>query len=373
MPFNGSGVYALPSGNPVVTGTVISSTWANNTLSDIANNGLTNCLTKDGQQTPNANIPMGGFRITGLGDAVNLQDAPTTKQVQNASFTTLSGVSGTDTITAASAPSATAYVFGQVFRFLSAGANTTTSVTLNINSLGAKSVTKVGSISLGAGDIAANQMVSVIYDGTRFQLLSPQIQYARSSQFFVSGATAFIVPAGVTRLKGRVWGGGGGGAGMGNAAAGGGGGGGGGGYSEGYFAVTPGQSITCTVGAAGAAGNTTTFNGGAGGTSSIGAFLSATGGSGGTGFASGTGGGGGGGVGSGSSAINLTGNQGQNGIQVGTPWLGGQGGGTFCTSNTFNSSGTVGSAGIFPGGGGGGGTQNTGGGGAAVGLIILEW
>lgn len=33
---NGSGTYSLPAGNPVVTGTSISSTWANNTLSDIA-------------------------------------------------------------------------------------------------------------------------------------------------------------------------------------------------------------------------------------------------------------------------------------------------------------------------------------------------
>jgi hypothetical protein len=32
---NSSGTYSLPSGNPVVSGTTISSTWANNTLSDI--------------------------------------------------------------------------------------------------------------------------------------------------------------------------------------------------------------------------------------------------------------------------------------------------------------------------------------------------
>jgi len=65
--FNGAGVFSLVAGNPVVTGTTISSTWANNTLSDIAQNGLTVCLTKDGQTTPTANLNFGGFRITNVG------------------------------------------------------------------------------------------------------------------------------------------------------------------------------------------------------------------------------------------------------------------------------------------------------------------
>ena len=57
MPYS-SGVFSLYStGNPVVTGTVISSTWANNTLDDIANNGLSVCLLKDGSQTATASIP----------------------------------------------------------------------------------------------------------------------------------------------------------------------------------------------------------------------------------------------------------------------------------------------------------------------------
>lgn len=69
MSFNGSGTYVLASGNPVTTGTTISSTWANNTLNDIANNGLSYCLTKDGQTVPTANLPMGGYKLTGMGDA----------------------------------------------------------------------------------------------------------------------------------------------------------------------------------------------------------------------------------------------------------------------------------------------------------------
>lgn len=57
MAYNGSGTFNLYTpGNPVVTGTTISSTWANNTLSDIAT-GLSTAITKDGQTTITATIP----------------------------------------------------------------------------------------------------------------------------------------------------------------------------------------------------------------------------------------------------------------------------------------------------------------------------
>lgn len=47
MPRDVLGRYTLPTGNPVVSGTIISDTWANTTLSDIAL-ALTNSLPKDG-------------------------------------------------------------------------------------------------------------------------------------------------------------------------------------------------------------------------------------------------------------------------------------------------------------------------------------
>ena len=48
MSRNGTGTYNLPAGNPVVTGTTISSTWANNTLADIAT-ALSGSVAADGQ------------------------------------------------------------------------------------------------------------------------------------------------------------------------------------------------------------------------------------------------------------------------------------------------------------------------------------
>jgi hypothetical protein len=63
MSRNGSGVYTLPAGNPVVTGTTISSTWANNTLTDIST-ALTNSIAADGQ------TPITGALI-GVSDTVS--------------------------------------------------------------------------------------------------------------------------------------------------------------------------------------------------------------------------------------------------------------------------------------------------------------
>lgn len=60
-----SGTFSLVSGNPVVTGTTISSTWANNTLSDIAT-GLSTCILKNGTQTLTADIPFAGFGATNV-------------------------------------------------------------------------------------------------------------------------------------------------------------------------------------------------------------------------------------------------------------------------------------------------------------------
>lgn len=68
MARNGSGTYSLVSGNPVTIGSTISSTWANNTLSDIAT-ALTGSIAADGQTTITANLPMSTYKHTGAGSA----------------------------------------------------------------------------------------------------------------------------------------------------------------------------------------------------------------------------------------------------------------------------------------------------------------
>jgi hypothetical protein len=68
MPFNGSGTFTLPAGNPVISGTPADSTVHNNTNSEIAV-ALTNCVTRDGQSPATADLPMGGFKLTGVAAA----------------------------------------------------------------------------------------------------------------------------------------------------------------------------------------------------------------------------------------------------------------------------------------------------------------
>lgn len=70
-------------------------------------------------------------------------------------------------------PAALGYVAGSAYSFLAANANTGAS-TLNVSGLGTKAITEPGQGALTAGDILANQLVSVVYDGTQFQLISPQ-------------------------------------------------------------------------------------------------------------------------------------------------------------------------------------------------------
>jgi hypothetical protein len=65
MSRNGTGTYNLPAGNPVVTGTVIASTWANSTLTDIAS-ALTGSVAADGQTPMVGDLDMNTNKITNV-------------------------------------------------------------------------------------------------------------------------------------------------------------------------------------------------------------------------------------------------------------------------------------------------------------------
>lgn len=158
MPFS-SGTFTLTAGTPFVTGTTISSSVMNDVQSDIANNGLTLCLLKDGTQTVTANIPFGGFRLTNIGAASARTDAAQAAQVQNSAYSVLSSVAGTNTITAATTPALTAYTVGQRFGLVPAATNTG-ATTLNISSLGAGAVQSHGAACVG-GELIAGVPVEV--------------------------------------------------------------------------------------------------------------------------------------------------------------------------------------------------------------------
>jgi hypothetical protein len=195
MSFNGSGTFLInTAGQPVVAGTVISSTAFNALTADLAT-GLSTAITKDGQTTVTANIPMSTYKFTGLGVGSAATDSANLSQVQSTVTKLLTSVSGTDTITAVGAPVVAAYAAGQMFYFVATGDNTG-AVTLNIDSLGAKAVTRDGSVALAAGDIKSGEVVVVVYDGTRFQVVS-QLNSAGNATFANVSITSALNVGGV--------------------------------------------------------------------------------------------------------------------------------------------------------------------------------
>jgi hypothetical protein len=194
MPYS-SGSFSLVSGNPVVTGTTISSTWANDTLEDIANNGLSLAVLKDGTQTITANIPMAGFKFTGLGSGSAVADSVRLSQVQNNAFNVLTGVSGVTTITGNAAVTPSAYAEGQVFRWVCVGANGATP-TLNVNSLGAQPIF-MNAATCTTSVFRSGVAVEVIY-------LAASVSTASQTGFHVTGHSGFV-PTSLITAKGDIF------------------------------------------------------------------------------------------------------------------------------------------------------------------------
>ena len=202
MSYNGSGTFNInTAGQPVVTGTTITSTAFNLLTADLAS-GLTTALTKDGQTTPTANIPMGTFKITGLGAGSAATDAAQYGQLQ-AGATTIATVSGTDTLTGSLTPAITAYATGNLFSFVAANTNTG-ATTINLNSLGAKSITRQGASALIAGDLVSGQVYLIEYDGTRFQLINPSNLGVSTISFGSTGLTPSTATSGAVTVAGTL-------------------------------------------------------------------------------------------------------------------------------------------------------------------------
>jgi hypothetical protein len=81
-------------------------------------------------------------------------------------------VAGTNALTGLATPTLGGYATGAQYSFIAQN-NNTAAVTLDIDTLGVKSITKFGSLPLVANDIVAGAIMYIEYDGTRFQLLNP--------------------------------------------------------------------------------------------------------------------------------------------------------------------------------------------------------
>jgi hypothetical protein len=138
--------------------------------------GLSQCITKDGQTTVTANLPMSNYRHTGVGAAANRTDYARLDQAQDGKLAWVDGGGTADAITAAYAIAITALVDGQECFVRATAANATTTPTFSPSGLTARTIVKNGGQALVAGDIAGDGYeLHLRYDlaNTRWELLNP--------------------------------------------------------------------------------------------------------------------------------------------------------------------------------------------------------
>jgi len=112
---------------------------------------------------------------------------------------------GNDTYVITLDPVPAAYVAGMTVRVTTDVANTG-AATINVNSLGAKSITKNGAVALVTNDIRASHAITLVYDGTQFQLQGSAVVLSKANaDTLVAGtssdADALHTHDGLTRAK----------------------------------------------------------------------------------------------------------------------------------------------------------------------------
>lgn len=170
MSRNGSGVYSRispPGTGGYVSGDIIDPSIVNNEIDDIGDE-ITNSIDKGGRTTPTANLPMGGFRHTGVGNGSARNDYASVAQLQDGGVLVGSAVAEFGSATCTLTPAITSYVNGQKFRlkwFVDAGGASN----LNINGVGIKNIVKYqngSTTSLRSDDIKNSTWVDITYDST---------------------------------------------------------------------------------------------------------------------------------------------------------------------------------------------------------------
>ena len=106
----------------------------------------------------------------GTPSATNLYVTQSGFQINTEKYAADAG--STDAYAITLSPALAAYTTGQLVGFKANTANTG-AATLNVNSLGAKTIVKGVSTTLDNNDILTSQLVGVVYDGTNFVLQSP--------------------------------------------------------------------------------------------------------------------------------------------------------------------------------------------------------
>lgn len=119
----------------------------------------------------NSNAGTSGFvNITTSG---SIASASNISQTAGTTFYT-GATSGTDTYTVGT-PALTAYTTGACYHVRIGTTNTSTTPTININSVGAKTIVKRASTAVAAGDLVGSAHYIMCYQGTNMQVLNPTV------------------------------------------------------------------------------------------------------------------------------------------------------------------------------------------------------
>lgn len=170
---DGNGNYQLPPGNPVVTGTVVSSTDFNSTMADIRD-AITQSISKDGQTTPTQDLPMGGRRHTNCSAGTARTHYATLSNLQDDATRHMGTVTSTDgnALVGTTTPTFTALVEGQIFTFRKDSKNNTAAVTLSINGIDGKALLDQKGGGLSSGNLPANCFCIAQFTNSAFVLLN---------------------------------------------------------------------------------------------------------------------------------------------------------------------------------------------------------
>jgi len=131
--------------------------------------GIDNCIAKDGQNFATADLPMNTKKHTNVGNASARNHYAAAGQVQDGSFVWLGTTGGTSTaFTVTATPTIIALTTGAQYVFKANAANGA-AATLKIDGTTATVMQRQGTALVG-NEFKANDIVSVVYDGTNFQI-----------------------------------------------------------------------------------------------------------------------------------------------------------------------------------------------------------
>lgn len=179
MAFNGSGVFVRLYSwvNDAAANIKIRADRMDNEMNGFST-GLSTCITKDGQTTITNNLPMAGFRHTGVGAGNSRTDYTRLDQAQDGKLAWVDGGGTADAITASYTIPITAPTEGQLCCVRATAANSTTTPTFAPNGSTARTIVKNGGQALVAGDIAGDgHELELRYDlaNTRWELMNPRV------------------------------------------------------------------------------------------------------------------------------------------------------------------------------------------------------